>query len=357
MKRAPAGTVRRLLPLAAGVLALHLALLRMPALELAVKPPESSTSFATRAIAAPVPAPALEPAPAILPVALEVPATAAPRPRRVVAPRPPRAEPLPLVAQATPEPAAPAPEVAPGNAPLGAGSAALAASAPPSQAASPPATVPKAVKLPPTARFHYEVTATYKGLPLRGEGEIAWQQDGNSYELQMDARSPLLVGSRRQRSMGRVTAHGLVPEHFYDRARSEQAAHFDPDKGRVTFSNNQPDADWTAGMQDRLSVVLQLAGIMGGQPARFPAGSQIVVPTASTREAETWVFTVEAEEDLELPGGTVRAVKLERLPRRQYDVKVELWLAPRMDYAPVRLRLTNPNGDTVDQRWSSTDKG
>ena len=43
--------------------------------------------------------------------------------------------------------------------------------------------------------------------------------------------------------------------------------------------------------------------------------------------------------------------------RKEYDQVVELWLAPRMDYAPVRLRLTNPNGDTVDQRWSSTDKG
>jgi len=27
-----------------------------------------------------------------------------------------------------------------------------------------------------------------------------------------------------------------------------------------------------------------------------------------------------------------------------------------MDYAPVRLRLTQPNGDWVDQQWSSTDK-
>jgi hypothetical protein len=36
---------------------------------------------------------------------------------------------------------------------------------------------------------------------------------------------------------------------------------------------------------------------------------------------------------------------------------VELWLAPGRDYAPVRLRLTNPDGGTVDQRWASTDRG
>ena len=70
-----------------------------------------------------------------------------------------------------------------------------------------------------------------------------------------------------------------------------------------------------------------------------------------------FVRHVEREEDLALPGGTVKALKLQRLPRREYDQKVELWLSPRMDYAPVRIRLTSPNGDTVDQRWASTDKG
>jgi hypothetical protein len=212
------------------------------------------------------------------------------------------------------------------------------------------------VQLPVSARMKYEVLASYRGLPLQGEGELSWRHDGKEYELQLELRSPLL-GSRRQRSVGRITAQGLEPLHFWDKSRSEQAAHFDRERGRVTFSNNQPDAAWSAGIQDRLSVVLQLAALVGGEPARYPAGTQVAVPTASVRDAETWIFGVEREEDLQLPGGTVRALKLERLPRREYDQKVELWLAPRMDYAPVRIRLTNPNGDTVDQRWSSTDKG
>ena len=41
----------------------------------------------------------------------------------------------------------------------------------------------------------------------------------------------------------------------------------------------------------------------------------------------------------------------------EYDQKVELWFAPRKDYAPVRLRLTNPDGGVVEQRWASTDRG
>jgi hypothetical protein len=395
MKRAPAAPTRRLVPLAVGVLAVHLVLLQLPTRDLAATPPPGPR-FATRTIApapptveAPPALPAEVPAPSKLEVPRATPSPTAPvkpraaspdraaaaalaavRPRRSQAPdsRPTPSE--TVLAQASPV-AAPMPAPVPArlaaasaSAPAVPNTAVLAASAasgPPAasqtEAAPPPATLPQVVLLPPPARFHYEVIATFHGLPLRGEGEISWRQDGHSYELQMDARSPVLLGTRRQRSAGRITEQGLVPDDFYDRARSEQATHFERQKGLVTFSNNHPDAPWTAGIQDRLSVVLQLAVIIGGQPERYPPGTQITVPTASTREAETWFFTVEGEEDLQLPGGTVHALKLQRVPRRQYDVKVELWLAPRMDYAPVRLRLTNPNGDTVDQRWSSTDKG
>jgi hypothetical protein len=103
--------------------------------------------------------------------------------------------------------------------------------------------------------------------------------------------------------------------------------------------------------------VLQLGAMFAGEPSRYPAGSQITVQTASTKEAEPWTFTVEGKETLALPGGRMEAVRLIRNPRKEYDVKVELWLAPGAAYAPVRLRLTQPNGDWVDQQWSSTDKG
>jgi len=195
-----------------------------------------------------------------------------------------------------------------------------------------------------------------KGLfSLTGTALLDWRQDGQQYEARLEANA--LVGSRVQRSTGRITAEGLAPAYFSDKGRGEQATHFDRANGRLVFSNNQPQAPLESGMQDRLSVLLQLSALVAGEPAKYPPGTRIAIPTASTREADTWIFEVEGEEDLALPGGAVHALKLQRLPRREYDQKIELWLAPRMDYAPVRLRLTNPNGDTVDNRWSSTDKG
>ena len=51
-----------------------------------------------------------------------------------------------------------------------------------------------------------------------------------------------------------------------------------------------------------------------------------------------------------LPAGEVVARKLTRSPRREFDRKVEIWLAPSLSHLPVRLRITEQNGDFVDMK-------
>lgn len=346
---------RQLALLTAGVLAAHALVLQPNPVLAPAAAPRAAPAFTTRTV---VPAPATAPVP-LAPAAAAAPAPRPARITRTAGPTAPRAaaDADPATAPATPSatgPEAPGTETAPA-----APSAATAASAPARDAAnaSEPGTAPPAAfaVLAPT-RLRYEVVLQARGLTLGGQAELHWRHDGHEYEARLELSAPLLP-SRVQRSQGRITAQGLAPTYFAERVRGEQATHFDQERGRVVFSNNRPEAALAAGMQDRLSVVLQLAAMVAARPERYPAGARIDIPTASTREAETWTFTVEGEEDLLLPGGAVTALKLQRLPRREFDVKVELWLAPRMDYAPVRLRLTNPNGDAADQRWSSTDKG
>ncbi|WP_365731480.1 DUF3108 domain-containing protein [Ramlibacter sp.] len=209
--------------------------------------------------------------------------------------------------------------------------------------------------LPDPVRVHYDVTIHARGLTLPARAQLDWRHDGSTYEARMEVNGTLLT-KRVQESAGAITAEGLAPSRFSDRSRNEEATHFERGQGKLVFSNNRPEQPLQPGMQDRLSVLVQLTMLVAGDPARYQPGTAIAIPTASTRDAETWVFTVQGEEDLTLPGGKVRALKLQRNPRKEFDQQVELWLAPRMDYAPVRLRLTQPNGDSSDLRWSSTDK-
>ncbi len=62
------------------------------------------------------------------------------------------------------------------------------------------------------------------------------------------------------------------------------------------------------------------------------------------------------EEDLDLPLGSVRTLHLVRAPQREFEPRLDLWLAPGRAYVPVRLRLTGPDGDWLEHLGLPTDK-
>jgi hypothetical protein len=316
---------RPLLAMAVAVLAAHLLLLRAGPGPLTLADPLAKPALLTRTIVTVPPAPlqtTRETAPSV---------NTAPRQSRTLTPR--RA----AAAEQIPAPAAAPPLSQPPQ---------------PTEVSSHSA----AFTVPGSVRLHYKVSAQRRSQLWQADGELVWRHDGDSYEAKLEVSAPMLP-TRTQRSTGRITADGLAPLRFSDKARSEEAAHFERDQGKVSFSSNRPDAPLSPGAQDRLSVLLQLGALIAGSPGKFGPNTTIAIQTASTRDAEQWLFTVEAEEQLQLPGGNVTALKLIRNPRKEFDLKVELWLAPGMDYVPVRLRLTQPNGDWLDQQWASTDKG
>ena len=216
-----------------------------------------------------------------------------------------------------------------------------------------PAQVTRSYAVPGSVRLKLNATGQASRMPYQARGELAWLHDGKSYEatLQVD----IIFRKRVWTSTGQVTADGLAPNRYSDRFRSELAAHFDRDRGRVTFSANTPESVLLPGAQDQLSVFIQLAAMVAGEPARYPAGSSISVQAVGSRMAEPWVFVVEGEETVSPPGGSMTALKLTRAPRREFDRKVELWLAPSLSYLPARILLTDTSGDFVDLQWRATE--
>ncbi len=211
-----------------------------------------------------------------------------------------------------------------------------------------------AFTVPGSTRLKYNVVGTKDNLQYNARAEMSWLHDGKSYEARLEV-SAFLMGSRVRTSSGNLTPEGLQPNRFADRFRTEVAAHFVRDRQSVVFSANTPEAMLTPGMQDQLSVFVQIGAMLAAAPDKYPPGTKLTFETIGPRAAETWVIGVEAEETLNLPGGEVQAIKLVRSPRLQYDQTAELWLAPQVGYLPVRIKITERNGDFVDQQWRSTE--
>lgn len=205
--------------------------------------------------------------------------------------------------------------------------------------------VPGAIKL------IYKVEANK--FPYTLSGELLWAHEGAHYLASLSFGA--FGQTRTQTSRGLIGPEGLMPERFSDKYRSEVAAHFNREHGKITFSANTPDAALLHGAQDRLSVLVQLAAMVASAPERFTPATTLTIQTVGSRDADLWLFTVGDMETLELPGGTVQGLKLTRNPRQAYDQQVDIWLAPTLGYLPARIRITEANGDYIDQKWGSSE--
>jgi hypothetical protein len=208
---------------------------------------------------------------------------------------------------------------------------------------------------PASTKLIYAFTGESKGIRYSAEGDMVWVHNDQTYQLQQEVRH-MLMGSRSQTSVGSLGATGLKPKRFGDKGRQEVAAHFERDKGLVSFSANTPSQALQDGAQDRLSLFVQLAALLAGSPQFQQPGQRIVFQVVSARSAEVWAFSVDKTETLKLPLGPLPTVKLSRLPLQQYDQTIEMWLSPQHGYLPARVRIVQTNGDVLDQLLSKVQK-
>lgn len=308
----------------------------------------------TPALAPPDPVEPLLPPTAPLPEPPADLAVAQPVPAQSEAPAP---EPLPAASAPGPLDAS---HMAVADPPLPAASAAATAAATeaPTALAVAPSIVTSAeatrpLTIPGSIRLAFDAVGKRGRLDYKAMGDLIWLQDGDNYEMRLEM-GDWIIGKRVLSSTGKLTAGGLAPTRFSDKFRSERAAHFDRQLGRIVFSANTPQAELMPGAQDQLSIFAQLAALVAGDPLAFAIGTTLAIQTAGPRDAEPWVLSVEREEMLYLPGGQLPALKLVRKPGREYGQKVELWLAPELAFLPARIRITFANGDFIDQQWKSS---
>ena len=201
-------------------------------------------------------------------------------------------------------------------------------------------------RLPPSLTLHYQV----RRGSLRGTGQIRWTAAGDHYRLALEAQVAGLT-LLMQTSEGDVGPDGLAPLRFLDRRarRSAQAANFRREDGRVTFSGSGVEWPLLAGSQDRLSWMIQLAGIAAAEPGLLVDGGRITMVVIGARgDAGIWAFHCVGRETIDTGRGSVRAVKLVRAGRSAYDTSAEIWLDPEQSYLPVHATLRNGDGGALE---------
>ena len=197
-----------------------------------------------------------------------------------------------------------------------------------------------------SVRLEYAVAATRSVLSLNGDGVFEYRRTGDSYTIDSSVTAAGIFEAK-QSSTGSVRTEGLVPRTFTLRSsrRPPRSIDFDWAARRVSFSHTGNVEPTRPQMQDRLSMMMQLAW----RQRREPAATRFEMPVAGPRHVSTFVFRGEGGESLAVPAGRFDTLKFARVNESGED-EFEVWLAPALCSLPVRLRFTDDKGLVIEQR-------
>jgi hypothetical protein len=199
---------------------------------------------------------------------------------------------------------------------------------------------------PKATRVTYKVEGYFRGEAY-GNAQVEWIKQGERYQVHVDASigpSFAPLGSQRWTSEGVITPEGLAPERFESinklliKSAPAKVVNFSASEVELPSGEKVPKLP---GVQDPSSHYIQLAYQFIQHPEKLAVGNVIEVPMAWTRRQEMIYYDVMLEEDLDTPLGKLHAFKLK--PRRMNDTKgdvlAEIWLAPALQYLPIRMYL------------------
>ncbi len=225
----------------------------------------------------------------------------------------------------------------------------------PAGATSAPQAAPAAFEWPPSTRLSYRLSGNYRG-PVEGQAQVEWLRAGTRYQVHMEVSigpffAPLM--SRRVASEGEITPEGLRPSRYDEETRivmrepRRLVVFLDADRVRLPGGAELPRPE---GVQDSASQFVQLTWLFTTRPDLLQPGVSISLPLALPRRVQDWTYEVQEPEWLQTPAGAVLAlhVKPRREAMRPGDLAAEMWVAPSLQYLPVRIVIRQDEETHVD---------
>jgi hypothetical protein len=215
--------------------------------------------------------------------------------------------------------------------------------------------------LPPSAELSYSISARQRGFTLNGDATLSWRQGDGKYTINTDSRVALLGKLTENRSQGTVDSFGLAPNEYYDKRFRKDAvtANFDREAKTIVFSDGKKSYPIKGGEQDRVSISWQLVALARANKDKFKAGSEWDFFVVGPRDADPWTFRVIGREKVTAGAaiGTVDTVHvLREPPPGSKDQTLDIWLAPSLEWYPVKLRFVDNDRDFVEQTLEKVTK-
>lgn len=211
--------------------------------------------------------------------------------------------------------------------------------------------------VPPSAQLHYAIKADRSGLTLAGEANVNWlvstTKSPATYSVTTETRAAIFGKILEADSHGTLDTFGLAPDQYLEKPRNKSGTttHFDRNAKQITFSESTENYSIKGGEQDRTSVVWQLVSMARAAPNKFVPKSEWNFFVAGRRDAEKWTFTVEDNVTITTPMGSMATVHIIKAPPPDSkDQRLDIWLAPSLEWYPVRLKFSDADGDTIDQQ-------
>ncbi len=208
------------------------------------------------------------------------------------------------------------------------------------------------VNVAPSADLAYGLRAQQSGLMLNGEAQLTWRSTAEHFSIDTETRSPLFGKITESKSEGGIDGFGLAPTTFTEKRFRKEATTttFNRATKQITFATATQTYPLQGGEQDRNSAIWQLIAVARANAAAFKPNSQWDFFVAGPRDAETWLFKVIKEEKLSSPLGEQRVVHINRAPPPDSKgQQLDIWLAPALEWYPLRVRFTDADGDYIEQ--------
>ena len=207
---------------------------------------------------------------------------------------------------------------------------------------------------PLSTRLSYALTGNYRGA-VTGNATVEWLRQGRRYQVHLDLSigpsfAPLI--SRRMSSEGELGPRGIAPQRYDEDTkvlfteRKRLTLHFQD--GKVTMADGHTETV-PAGVQDASSQFVQLTWLFATGREAMRVGHVLVLPLVLPKRQYLWRYEVLGEELLLTPFGPLATWHLR--PTRAAgggDLSAEVWLAPSLQYLPVRLRIRQDEQTYLD---------